>query len=197
MSKSLRWLIIANIVVGLFTLFNLVIYPRYIYTAPEPIRSANPLINCSHTKYRVTRSRSGPPHPAATPSWAYDVISCREAFLFGNKILRMAGIVQMLHTRTTPSDKYLPNAHRTRTLTSRARDQARRTATVSLTVPGPCHTVLAMCHRKEHHGLLTCSIWLIQSVLLTLSVPSITAYQSHNSSILQTVITAWLDARIQ
>jgi hypothetical protein len=32
-----RWLIMANIVLGTFTLFNLVIYPRYIYEAPEPI----------------------------------------------------------------------------------------------------------------------------------------------------------------
>ena len=31
-----RWLIMANIVLGTFTLFNLVIYPRYIYQAPVP-----------------------------------------------------------------------------------------------------------------------------------------------------------------
>ena len=33
----IRWLIVANIVVGTFTVFNLVIYPRYIYEAPVPI----------------------------------------------------------------------------------------------------------------------------------------------------------------
>ena len=32
----IRWLVIANIVLGTFTLFNLVIYPRYIYQAPVP-----------------------------------------------------------------------------------------------------------------------------------------------------------------
>ena len=32
-----RWLIIANIVLGTFTLVNLVIYPKYIYEAPVPI----------------------------------------------------------------------------------------------------------------------------------------------------------------
>ena len=43
MSKSLRWLIIANIVVGVFTLFNIYIYPEHIYTAPEPIRVSEPV----------------------------------------------------------------------------------------------------------------------------------------------------------
>jgi len=32
-----KWLIIANIVLGTFTLFNLYIYPKYIYEAPVPI----------------------------------------------------------------------------------------------------------------------------------------------------------------
>ena len=31
-----RWLVIANIVLGVFTVFNLVIYPKYIYEAPVP-----------------------------------------------------------------------------------------------------------------------------------------------------------------
>ena len=31
MRKGLRWLIIANIVVGTFTVFNLYIYPEHIY----------------------------------------------------------------------------------------------------------------------------------------------------------------------
>ena len=43
MSKSLRWLIIVNIVVAIFTLFNIYIYPRYIYTAPEPIPVSEPV----------------------------------------------------------------------------------------------------------------------------------------------------------
>ena len=33
----IRWLIVANIVLGTFTLFNLYIYPKYIYEAPVPI----------------------------------------------------------------------------------------------------------------------------------------------------------------
>jgi len=34
---TIRWLVIANIVLGVFTLVNLVIYPKYIYEAPVPI----------------------------------------------------------------------------------------------------------------------------------------------------------------
>ena len=111
----------------------------------------------------ATLIHGGPPHPTTTTTscWAYGVYCHIEAILFGKEFLRMAGIVQMLHALQPPYDKYPYHAHGTRTLTSRARDQARRTATVSLGVPGPCHTVLAMCHNKEHHGLLTCSIWLI------------------------------------
>ena len=37
-----RWLIIANIVVGLFTVFNLVIYPNYIYEPPAPVLISEP-----------------------------------------------------------------------------------------------------------------------------------------------------------
>jgi hypothetical protein len=33
----IRWLVIANIVLGTFTVFNLYIYPKYIYQAPVPI----------------------------------------------------------------------------------------------------------------------------------------------------------------
>ena len=43
MSKSLRWLIVVNIVLGMFTLFNLVIYPKYIYEAPEPVLISEPI----------------------------------------------------------------------------------------------------------------------------------------------------------
>jgi hypothetical protein len=40
--SMIRWLVIANIVLGVFTLFNLVIYPRYIYEAPVPILYSKP-----------------------------------------------------------------------------------------------------------------------------------------------------------
>ena len=48
--------------------------------------------------------------PMTTPIVAYDVYSVIKANDFGKEFLRMAGIVQMLHARTTPSDKY-PYAH--------------------------------------------------------------------------------------
>ena len=78
----------------------------------------------------------------------------------------MAGIVQMLHAFKQPNDKYLHHAHGTRKITIRQGDQIGSGATVSPTVPGPCHTVLAMPHHKEHSGLLTCHIWLILINLL-------------------------------
>ena len=37
---TIRWLVMANIVLGTFTAFNLVIYPRYIYEAPVPTLSS-------------------------------------------------------------------------------------------------------------------------------------------------------------
>jgi hypothetical protein len=40
---TMKWLIIANIVLGTFTLFNLYIYPRYIYQAPEATLSSPPV----------------------------------------------------------------------------------------------------------------------------------------------------------
>ena len=39
---TIKWLVIVNIMLGLFTLFNLVIYPKYIYEAPEPILYSKP-----------------------------------------------------------------------------------------------------------------------------------------------------------
>jgi hypothetical protein len=36
----MKWLIIANIVLGTFTLFNLYIYPEHIYERPEPVLSS-------------------------------------------------------------------------------------------------------------------------------------------------------------
>ena len=38
--RMIRWLVIVNIIVGTFTLFNLVIYPKYIYEAPQPTLSS-------------------------------------------------------------------------------------------------------------------------------------------------------------
>ena len=43
MRRATRWLIIVNIVLAIFTLFNTYIYPRYIYEAPEPIRVSEPV----------------------------------------------------------------------------------------------------------------------------------------------------------
>ena len=37
---TIRWLVIVNIILGVFTLVNLYIYPRYIYEAPVPILSS-------------------------------------------------------------------------------------------------------------------------------------------------------------
>ena len=36
-------MIVVNIVVGLFTVFNIYIYPEHIYEAPEPIRVSEPV----------------------------------------------------------------------------------------------------------------------------------------------------------
>jgi hypothetical protein len=33
----IRWLVIANIVLAIFTVFNLYIYPEHIYERPEPV----------------------------------------------------------------------------------------------------------------------------------------------------------------
>ena len=43
----MKWLIIANIVLGTFTLFNLYIYPEHIYEAPDPILSS-PRVDTLH-----------------------------------------------------------------------------------------------------------------------------------------------------
>ena len=43
MRRSTRWLFIANIVVGLFTIFNIYIYPEHIYKAPRPIPVSEPV----------------------------------------------------------------------------------------------------------------------------------------------------------
>ena len=40
---TIRWLVIVNIILGTFTLFNLYIYPRYIYQAPVPTLSSPPV----------------------------------------------------------------------------------------------------------------------------------------------------------
>ena len=38
----IRWLVMANIVLGTFTLFNLYIYPEHIYERPEPVLHSPP-----------------------------------------------------------------------------------------------------------------------------------------------------------
>ena len=43
MRRVTRWLIIVNIVLGVFTVFNLYIYPEHIYEPPEPIRVSEPV----------------------------------------------------------------------------------------------------------------------------------------------------------
>ena len=140
----------------------------------EPIRSVEP-----------ERSGSGDAHPTAMPIGAYGLICVIKANNFGNKILRMAGIVQMLHAHNSRYDKYSYNhANRKRTVTVQrsgprcVKVQERRRATVSLAVPGPCATVLAMCHHPFSHTVCSSPIWLILHILLTLSVPSIRAYKS-------------------
>ena len=40
--RMIRWLVIANIVLGTFTLFNLYIYPEHIYERPDPILYSKP-----------------------------------------------------------------------------------------------------------------------------------------------------------
>ena len=97
----------------------------------------------------ATIPQGGPPglDPTITPIPAYDPISCGEANNFGKKILRMTGIVQMLHVHKPPYDKYLLNAHRTRTLTTQPRTnrvpsgtQARTSASMASAIPGSCRT---------------------------------------------------------
>ena len=43
MRRVTRWLIVMNIVVGIFTLFNIYIYPEHIYEAPEPVLISEPV----------------------------------------------------------------------------------------------------------------------------------------------------------
>ena len=73
--------------------------------------------------------------PTTTSSWAYDKYSHIEANYFGKEFLRMAGIVQMLHARTTPNDKY-PYAHPKRVRQrEQARNQKRTQASMASQVP--------------------------------------------------------------
>ena len=58
--------------------------------------------------------RSGPPDPAFASIPAYDPIIVIKALYFGKKILRMAGIVQMLHGHKPPYDNYYYHANRKR-----------------------------------------------------------------------------------
>ena len=43
MRRSTRWLIVMNIVLGLFTIFNIYIYPEHIYEAPKPVLISEPV----------------------------------------------------------------------------------------------------------------------------------------------------------
>ena len=43
MRRVTRWLIVVNIVLAIFTLFNTYIYPEHIYEPPEPIRVSEPV----------------------------------------------------------------------------------------------------------------------------------------------------------
>jgi len=38
--RMIKWLIIVNIILGTFTLFNLYIYPEHIWERPEPVLSS-------------------------------------------------------------------------------------------------------------------------------------------------------------
>ena len=40
---SIQYLIISNIVLGIFTIFNLYLYPKYLYEAPPMTRSTSTL----------------------------------------------------------------------------------------------------------------------------------------------------------
>jgi len=134
------------------------------------------------------RPRGGPPvlDPTTRPIGAYDVYSVVEANNFGKEFLRMAGIVQMLHARPTPSDKYPYHAHPKRTRQPQStRAQARSSCTVSLAVPGPCHTVLALCHNPFSRCLLTCPIWLILTAHISINHYTSSVYKSISMGVQQ------------
>ena len=40
--RMIKWLVIVNIIVGTFTLFNLYIYPEHIYERPDPVLYSRP-----------------------------------------------------------------------------------------------------------------------------------------------------------
>jgi hypothetical protein len=63
-----------------------------------------------HAVATIPQGGPDPPHPTIGPTPAYDPISTIKAYDFGKKILRMAGIAQMLHCHRPPYDKY-PYAH--------------------------------------------------------------------------------------
>ena len=43
MRRATRWLIVMNIVLAIFTLFNIYIYPEHIYQAPKPVLISEPI----------------------------------------------------------------------------------------------------------------------------------------------------------
>ena len=75
------------------------------HTVPHPIMFAD-----SGSAQDIRHGGPWPPDPAFRSFGAYGLISRIEANYFGKKILRMAGIVQMLHLRRPPNDNY-PYAH--------------------------------------------------------------------------------------
>jgi len=108
---------------------------------------------------------------------AYDPISTIKANYFGKKILRMAGIVQMLHAHKPPYDKY-PYAHPKRVrATQSARNQKGSRTSMASAIPGSCRTTRGVVTHRPYSSHHTCSIWLILHILLTLSVPSMRAYK--------------------
>ena len=67
-----------------------------------------------HAVATMTKGGTQATHTAFASIPAYDPISTIKANYFGKKILRMAGIVQMLHALQPPYDKYSYHAHRKR-----------------------------------------------------------------------------------
>ena len=110
--------------------------------------------------------RTGPPHPTVRSFWAYDVYSVVKANYFGNKILRMAGIVQMLHAHYTPYDKYYHNAHGERKRLTQPRTQAGSLPSMASAIPGSCRTTRGVVTHHPYSGHSIGSIWLIQSILV-------------------------------
>ena len=118
------------------------------------------------TPHAVATLIHGGVDPTTTSSWAYGVYSHIEANYFGKEFLRMAGIVQMLHARTTPNDKY-PYAHPKRVRRSQqARTQARTLPSMASAIPGSCRTrSWQFTHCQDPHSKSS-PVWPIPFILL-------------------------------